>query len=220
MTAKTVVIGAVFILMAALLFSQTPTASIVSTITAVGAAASGSATSGNPVLVAGRDFSNVARTFQTAANGAMLVGSSYTAADGSANTVGSPDGAALAMGAYPFRWNGATWDREYYCSSSAAVSVTAGNTTEIVALSGSTIIRVCGFSISASANSSTAKWVRGTGTNCGTGTADITAAYAMSGSQPFSSYGNPEVFRAAAGNALCLTAVTGNITGVVSYARY
>jgi len=106
------------------------------------------------------------------------------------------------------------------CDSSAVVTVTAGNTTEIVSLTASRSIRVCSFSLSISL-AGTAQWVTGTGTNCGSGTANLTGAYSIAtGATAAQGGGMGELFKSPASNALCLAAVTGNITGVVSYAKY
>jgi hypothetical protein len=118
-------------------------------------------------------------------------------------------------------FNGATWDRQFTCASSAVVNVTAAATTQIVALSASTVIRVCSFTITGSAAATAATWVYGTGANCGTGQVAITGAMLMPANGPVSATGmNGSLFRGAAANALCLTAATGNVTGFVTYAQY
>lgn len=118
-------------------------------------------------------------------------------------------------------FNGSTWDRGFTCPSSASVSVTAAATTQIVALSASTIIRVCSFTITGSAAGTAATWVYGTGSNCATGQVALSGAMLMPANGPISATGmNGSLFRGAAGNALCLTAATGNVTGFVTYAQY
>jgi len=117
-------------------------------------------------------------------------------------------------------FNGSTWDREFTCSNSAVVNVTAAATTQLVALSSSTNIRVCSVAITMSA-AGTAQFVSGTGANCGTGTANVTGAFTLATGTPLAlSAANGSLFRAGASNALCLTAVTGNVTGVISYAQF
>lgn len=106
------------------------------------------------------------------------------------------------------------------CDSSAVVTVTAGNTTEIVALTASRSVRVCSFSLSISLAGS-AQWKQGTGTNCGTGTASLSGAYSIAtGITSAQGTGIGELFKTTAANALCLAAVTGDVTGIVSYAKY
>lgn len=106
------------------------------------------------------------------------------------------------------------------CNQSAVVNVTAAATTQIVALSGTTRIRVCGFSVSMSA-AGTAQWVQGTGANCGTGTANLTGVVTLATGTPWSvAAGQGAAFIGTPGAALCLAAVTGNVTGFLNYAQY
>lgn len=113
-----------------------------------------------------------------------------------------------------------TWNTAFNCTNSAVVNVTAGNTTELIALTASQVIRVCSFAITESL-AGTAAFVYGTGTNCATGQASLTGAMQIvTGGDIAMSAGNSSLFRTASANALCLTAVTGNITGFVSYAKY
>lgn len=110
--------------------------------------------------------------------------------------------------------------QEFQCTLSAPVSVTAGATTEIAALAAGKAIRVCSFVIT-QATAGTAKFVYGTGTNCGTGTTDLTAAMAIATNGSIAAnVGNGSLFRSPPGNALCLSAVTGNVTGFINYALF
>lgn len=106
------------------------------------------------------------------------------------------------------------------CDSVAVVNVTAAATTQLVALVAARSIRVCALVITASATG-TAQFKNGTGSNCGTGTASLTGAMAVliNGAIALGS-GSGELFKTPVSNALCLAAVTGNITGFVSYAVY
>lgn len=78
------------------------------------------------------------------------------------------------------------------------------STTQIVGLTAGQRITVCGFVLSGG-GATTAKFVRGTGANCGTGTADVTPAFELGDnvSLPFGS-GVGMVFRLPAGEALCV----------------
>lgn len=106
------------------------------------------------------------------------------------------------------------------CNQNAAISVTAAATTQLVAAVTGRQIRVCNFALTISA-SGTAKFVRGTGTNCGTGTTDVTAAMAMlSSGNLVVAGGGDNVMRIASSNALCLSAVTGNVTGYLNYSIF
>jgi len=117
-------------------------------------------------------------------------------------------------------FNGSTWDRTFTCSNSAVINVTAGNTTELVALTAAQTIRVCSFVLTESL-AGTAQFVYGTGTNCGTGTTNLTGAMTIATNSALNiSSGQGSLFRTASANALCLAAVTGNLTGFVTYAKY
>lgn len=109
---------------------------------------------------------------------------------------------------------------EFQCTLSATVSVSAAATTQLVSLFTGKSVRVCAFTITESSAGS-AKFVYGTGSNCGTGTTDLTAAMLLptNGSISLAS-GGGSLFRAPESNALCLTAVTGNITGFINYQRF
>jgi hypothetical protein len=138
-----------------------------------------------------------------------------TAGDGASNA-----GSGIYALSRPSLFNGSTWDREFTCTSQASATITAGSTTEIVALTASQVIRVCSFSVGI-ATTGTVKFVNGTGTNCGTGTADITPATTLTAGNVWSmSGGSTSVLRTATANALCLTAATGNAQVYVNYAKY
>lgn len=148
---------------------------------------------------------------------------SNTGSDGIADTIGQlvdGGGTGRITGMAPYSFNGTTWDRNFTCPLSAVVNVTAGATTEIVALTASQVIRVCSFAVSMSA-AGTAQFVYGTGTNCGTGTTSITGAIPLATGTPLElSAGLGSLFRTASANALCVAAVTGNVVGFVSYVKY
>ena len=102
----------------------------------------------------------------------------------------------------------------------AAISESTAATNEIVALNGSDLIYVCSYKWVVG-GASTLKWVRGTGSDCGTGTTDIEGAqsYAANGGVTEQGGGAP-LFAVAAGNALCLTAGSAVAQGGrVSYVR-
>lgn len=197
-----------------------------------GSSASGAADSGNPVKVGGV-YNSSLPTFTTGQRGDLQIGSrgslhveiwgndaasavaTSTAGDGASNA-----GTAMYMIGRNSNYNGSTWDRQFNCTSQASATVTAGSTTEIVSLTASQVIRVCSFTIGMSA-SGTAKFVQGTGTNCGTGTADIMPATQIStGNVLALSGGASSVLRTSSGSALCVTAATGNAQVYVNYAKY
>jgi hypothetical protein len=196
--------------------------------------AGGATDAGNPVKIGcvynttPPTYTNAQRTdCQSGTRGGIVV--QLTAP----NSLNSPvvDSAALADGAsntqtrmgtadFPFLFNGSTWDRDFTCPNSTAVSVTAGSTTEIVPLTSSQIIRICGFSLSMSA-AGTAAIVYGTGTNCGTGTTTMSGAVPLATGTPWSiSAGKGAVLRNIASNAVCVTAATGNVIGFLNWVKY
>lgn len=152
-------------------------------------------------------------------NGGIQLGSNTATAI--IGTPGDGQGSANSLGteSQELMFNGSNWDRRYYCNSSATVAVTAGNTTQIVALASSKVIRVCGFGVSIG-TTGTYSWTSGTGTNCGSNTTALTGTMNLTAGTPFAVYGNPELFRTTTAYELCLVATTGNVNGWVSYAQY
>lgn len=200
------------------------------TVPVGGGSASGAADSGNPVKVGGV-FNTTPPTLTTGQRGDLqMTNRAETivrlSASGALIQAGNPsDGLSNGIQVHQFNslnsnYNGSTWDRQFACTSQASATITAGSTTEVVALTASQVIRVCSFTIGMSA-SGTAKFVQGTGTNCGTGTADIMPATQIStGNVLALSGGNSSVLRTSSGSALCVTAATGNAQVFVSYAKY
>ena len=162
---------------------------------------------------------------------AVPVSGTVTANQGTANATPWPIDGPAASGAAPSgnpNWiaglgSGATGGFLYpltTCDSSAVVTVTAAATTQIVALTSGRSIRVCSFALSIGL-AGTAQWVTGTGSNCGSGTTNLTGAFSIAtGVTTNQGGGLGEIFKTPASQALCLAAVTGNVTGVVSYAVY
>lgn len=116
--------------------------------------------------------------------------------------------------------------------SSVPINVTSSGTAQIIALSGTTAIYVCGFiaTIPNTATTSTSlKFIAGTGTNCATPTATLTGAMgsndaaAVSANPTVVQYNGPgTVFSGPSASELC-TVVTGNgtldIEGVLTYVQ-
>jgi hypothetical protein len=159
------------------------------------------------------------------ASGSISLGVVGNGADGVSNAVGlfTPDqnGSSAFLQFWPYTFNGTTWDRQFSCRNSATISVTAGATTQIVALASAKKVRVCSFVITESL-AGTAKFLYGTGTNCVTGPVDLTAAMALptNGNISARAPSGSNLFETASANALCLASVTGTITGFLTYAQY
>jgi len=100
------------------------------------------------------------------------------------------------------------------CDSSALLSVSTATTTQIVALSGTKSVYVCGYVINGG-GATTVKFVYGTGTACATGQVSLTPAFTLaSGTNVSLGGGLGYVMKAPSGNALCATtsaAVAANI---------
>lgn len=106
-------------------------------------------------------------------------------------------------------------------NASVKIDTAAAATAQIVALTTGKVIYVTSFNIFAG-GTGTIKFVYGTGTNCGTGTTDLTGAYAMK-DQAFVSVGNGlgAVLVPPVSNALCITtSATVQMSGSVSYNKF
>ena len=147
------------------------------------------------------------------ANGTVITA---VPADALANATNSTLARAFAL-----KFNGSTWDRDFACTSQAQGTVTAGNTTEVIALSGSTTIRVCNFIVDMTLTG-TYQFQQGTGTNCGTNNAVLTPAFnALTATPVIAGTGVAAVLRTTAtGRAICIAAVTGDVKYYISYAQY
>lgn len=192
--------------------------------TVIGGAAVGAATSGNPVYVAGKDSSGNVQAIPAtssaiadviAATGIDGVPNSSTGSGAFTNNAGT----ALSPRVSEYVFNGATWDRKFTCNTFAPISVTAGNTTQIVGLSGTTVIRVCSVTVSIS-STGTFTLLSGTGTNCGT-PANSTGAMPLTAGVPANlHFGSDGAYRGTAGGEFCVAAATGNVTGFAMVAQY
>lgn len=107
------------------------------------------------------------------------------------------------------------------CDNHALLNMSTATTTEIVALTAGQIIYVCSYDVMAGGTSNV-KFVRGTGTNCATGQADISSNYpliAQTGISRGSGLGT--VFRTTSGNALCVTSSAAVTVAVdVTYTKF
>jgi len=115
------------------------------------------------------------------------------------------------------------------CDKSVVFNSTTAATTELVALSAGQVIYVCGYSLTIQGVATTPasiKFVYGTGSNCGTGTTNLTGT--LTGSTVAGSAiavnagsGLGTVFRTTAGQALCMTTATVTLkAGHVFYTQF
>ncbi len=155
-------------------------------IKVVGPDANASPSTTDPVQIAGNDGTNVRRV--------------STDTSGHLATVGVDNAGAVTPG----------------CNLQASFTATASGNTQIVAASGSTVIRICHITL-ASDTVQNLKLTRGTGASCGTGTADITGLLYNTTSLDLEFPAN-SALRGAASGAVCLSqSATGNAGGVVIY---
>lgn len=156
-----------------------------------GTAADGAAAVGNPVQIGGKDGSGNVQTLLTNTDGSLQVG--FTTVD-------------------PCQSSGVA-------KSSVVLNHTA--TAELVAISGTTVVYVCGFSISLAGTAPTFRFQTGTGTTCGTGTVQQTGVYTPASAAPFSTYGAGTIFKGTAGQALCINlgGTTPSAQGVLTYVQ-
>lgn len=104
--------------------------------------------------------------------------------------------------------------------SSVVINVSSATTTQLVALSGSTVVYACGFSVVATGTTPTVQFEYGTGASCGTGTTTLTGAYAPTAGSPLSYSNGGTIFKTPAGNALCVvTGGTPNAQGVLTFVQ-
>jgi hypothetical protein len=166
----------------------------------VGAAADGAALAGNPLRIGISDGTNAQNVE-------------------SASTVGMANNGLGILATLPAAFNGSTFQQSYVCPNPVGVSVAASGTTQIVALSGTTRIRVCGVYLT-TASSVNVSLTRGTGSNCGTGTAALGGVYQVVSSISLD-FGPSMALTTNAGDALCLT-LSGAVstTGTVIYAQF
>lgn len=114
--------------------------------------------------------------------------------------------------------------------SSVAINITTATTTSLVAISGSTLIYVCGISMTISeviTTPNTIQFEYGTGATCGTGTTVLTGKYGDGGVTAgipivVNASNGGTIFSAPAGSRLCaLTAIgaTASFQGVLTYVQ-
>lgn len=106
------------------------------------------------------------------------------------------------------------------CLDHVNISTASAATAELVALTANQRISVCGMVLTGG-GATTFKLVRGTGTNCGTGTADVTAAFELGDNTSVPIGGAVGAWETlAAGQALCGTnSAAVQVSGIVFYRK-
>ncbi len=135
---------------------------------------------------------------------------------------------AVAIGARP-ELTPSSSSSEVRCDSSVIINQASATTTQLVALSAGKKVYVCSATVNqiGATTAPTFKFVYGTGTNCGTGTADLTGV--ISGANVAGTITNPQfggnglgqVFSTPASQALCITTTTTQAQkGLLSYTQF
>lgn len=157
-----------------------------------GTSADGAAAVGNPVQIGGKDGSGNNQTILTGTDGSVSV------------TFSSVD---------PCQSSG---------TAKSSVSVSASADAELVAISGSTVIYVCGFSLNAAAGTTPGfRLIYGTGAVCATGTVGVTGVY-LQAVNGVVNYGiGSTIAKTIAGQALCIdvSGVGADFRGIVTYVQ-
>ena len=186
----------------------------------------GGASSGGSVTIASGGVASGAYAAGSIASGAVVSGGiadlgPYTTANTVAYFLSQIAAGTAASSTLPIYVQGSTAQAAIQADKSALLNDANATATQIVALSGSTKIYLTGYSIVA-AVAENVKFQYGTGTNCGTGTTDITSLMAFAANGGISrGNGQGILFTVPSGNALCVTASTTGPTAVdVSYAQF
>lgn len=114
------------------------------------------------------------------------------------------------------------------CDSSAIYSTNTNGNTELVAISGSEVIYVCGFSLATSSSTAVSvRLVKGTGSACATNEASVTPTYALQAPASVGptgivvTMGGHTGLKTAAGDALCIeTNAAQTVQAIVWYAQF
>lgn len=189
-------------------FKRGSSLSLSGTVTVVGPDANGSPPTGNPVQIAGWDGVDIRRILTDTSGRSIMTG---PAAQGAA-VAGNPIVVAQ-------RDSSGNVQTEFQCDQQAAFDLTGSGNTEIVPLTGGQTIRVCHVSLAA-ASALDLRFTRGTGTNCGTGTANVSGLYRNITALALDPT-NKAPMRSASGEALCINqSAAVNSGGIVIFAKF
>jgi len=190
-----------------------------------GPVAAGIAETGNPVQMGGVDPGGLARYLRSNTAGDQAPANAATAnADGIANTNNAEVDATGASVIYdrvlPYAFNGSTWDRAFSCPNTARVNATASGNNQIIALSGTTRIRICNLVGTTDAGAPlNISITYGTGVNCASGTTTLAGSFDLVTALDLFSAAAPLTVPAAQAACLNLSAATA-FEGTVIYAQY
>lgn len=104
--------------------------------------------------------------------------------------------------------------------SSVSVNIASATTTQIVAISGTTTVYVCGWVFTAAGTNPTYQFEYGTGASCGSGTTVLTGTFLPVVSSVNSVFGAGTIIKGAAANAVCIVSGgTPSIQGAVTFVQ-
>lgn len=186
-----------------------------------GVSAAGAVPTEPPVYAAG--FDGTDKQPLRTDTGGRLEPSGVAAAlvNGASNIPAQPAsaGSPLIYSIRPFSFNGATWDKNFYCPNQAAFTLSAGTDVVIVAGTMGTFSYICHIDFS-NDSSQTLAVRQGTGSTCGTNTAVIAGTYGAMIAYAMDWQPTAALHTTVAARDVCLhfgSAVTGG--GVVMYAQ-
>lgn len=159
----------------------------------------------------------------------VLIGALIAALFAAANVQSTNSVAALL-----YRWSSTGWAKSVMCDKTAIYDASTNGSTQIVALSGTTTIYICGYAITVGTTATSVKLTAGTGTNCASAAsgatsngssganAAVTPAYQIAANGGIVVHGSFWTGRhAGSANALCVNASAANAVQVeVSYAQF
>lgn len=191
-----------------------------------GQAVTGSALNLNPVTVSGVTSVGIIQPLTVGSSGNPLMGAGLSGNDtftGTMLAMQTTGGANAGLIVYPLWWDGTVGERQFTCPNTLAINASGAATTQIIALSSTKTIRICGGSVVLGGTTPTFQLVTGTGTNCATGTASLTGPMPVTPGAPFSlTPGNTSAIRGALSSAVCIamTGTTPTAGGFLTYAQY
>lgn len=156
-------------------------------------------------------------------NPCPIAGAATAQADGASNTpqVITASSVASTEPAYPFFFNGSTWDRQFYCNQRASITVATATGARIITGSMGTTIRICHIDF-LSDTAATIAIVQGTGSVCGSSTATLAGTYPANSQGLAADYAPTSALRTTTTNVDVCLSFGASVTagGVVIYAQY
>lgn len=198
-----------------------------------GLAASGAVPVGNPLPVAGFDGTDV-RNISTDATGRVNVNANITPSGtqnvnvaqvngnttATAATVGDANAGAGIQSNAPSLFNGVNFDRQQSCPNYVIVDDSTMGTVQIIAGMSPLRIHVCKMTLTA-ASTVSVQLIGGTGSNCGTGTGNVSGLYQQVLTIAEDFLTDQSVLTTGMAGSLCLNlSAAVRVTGQISYTQF